>query len=134
MFIEQEAGFYRSKFNEMRSLHKNTSWNWAAFLFAPYWCFYRKLYGWGAGLLCAIFVLSFLGLFGTLALLAGRIAFGFLANNLYMSRIERLAATARGIQEPYKSQFIQKNSGTSVLAAVLVPVGFFILTIIIALI
>ncbi len=60
-FTQQNAIKYIRNFYRVR--HKRSSWNWAAFLFAPCWFFYRKLYKLGA-IFMAIFIgLSSLSLF-----------------------------------------------------------------------
>ena len=42
-FISSKAMTYLKKFRALES-GKKLGWNWAAFLFSPYWFFYRKLY------------------------------------------------------------------------------------------
>lgn len=43
-YIQRNAPKYISKFMNMKKKKRKLSWNWAAFFFAPYWFFYRKLY------------------------------------------------------------------------------------------
>ena len=43
VFISGNALQYVNKFRKIESTG-HTTWNWAAFLFSPYWFFYRKLY------------------------------------------------------------------------------------------
>ncbi len=53
VFVQQDAVKYIDKFFKIKE--KKHTWNWAAFFFAPYWFFYRKLYKIGAVFL-ALFV------------------------------------------------------------------------------
>lgn len=43
LYIQSGARSYINRFRSMEKRAKNISWNWAAFFFAPYWFFYRKL-------------------------------------------------------------------------------------------
>ncbi len=43
-YIQKNTPRYISKFMKMKKKKNKLSWNWAAFFFAPYWFFYRKLY------------------------------------------------------------------------------------------
>lgn len=54
IFVRQDALKYIGKFYKVKD--GKTTWNWAAFFFAPYWFFYRKLYKIGIVFL-AVFVL-----------------------------------------------------------------------------
>lgn len=47
-YIQNSAPRYISKFMKQKKKNGKLSWNWAAFFFAPYWFFYRKLYKAGA--------------------------------------------------------------------------------------
>lgn len=57
-FIQNSAPRYISKFKKQKKKNGKLSWNWAAFFFAPYWFFYRKLYKAGAIFLTVSVVLS----------------------------------------------------------------------------
>ena len=46
MFTQYRAGAYVRKFRSLQT--KKIGWNWAAFLFSPFWFFYRKSYKAGA--------------------------------------------------------------------------------------
>ena len=125
-YIVNNVGFYKSKFNDMRNWNKKTSWNWPAFLFAPYWCFYRKMYGIGAGVLAGSFIFSLIGVIGWVILLAGCIVFGIFANYIYMQHIQQLITTEQILQEPYKAQHIQKSGGVNTLATVLIIIAYWV--------
>lgn len=126
-YVGTNYAYYHAKFFEMRQRDKNTSWNWAAFLFAPYWCCYRKMYGPGLGILAIELVLWFAGLAGNVLSLAGSIVFGIFANNIYMRHIEKAVCEFAGLPISQKVQHLQSKSGVSVAAAILSAVGFAIL-------
>lgn len=44
IYAQINASRYIEKFRRIDQLGRRVSWNWAAFLFSPYWFFYRKLY------------------------------------------------------------------------------------------
>lgn len=57
-FIQNSAPRYIRKFMKQKKSGRKLSWNWAAFFFAPYWFFYRKLYKAGAVFLALSVALS----------------------------------------------------------------------------
>jgi len=126
-YIARNIEYYQHMFSEMRASNKKTSWNWAAFFFAPYWCFYRKLYGIGAGVLGGAFVLSLMGVFGRMLILSGYVVFGIYANHLYMQHIQKQKELGSSLTEPMLSQHIQRNGGTNLLAAILLAIGYSVL-------
>lgn len=58
-FIQSSAGRYIRKFRKIAS-GKKISFNWAAFLFAPWWFFFRKLYKAGILILVLFTSLTFM--------------------------------------------------------------------------
>lgn len=131
--IGAKAEYYIPKFQELKSQNKKTSWNWAAFLVTPYWMIYRKMYGYGAGVLGATFLLSLIGSgFLSLLVFAGYIVLGIFGNNIYMKFLENKANQARTMSEPYKTQFIIKNGGVNTTATVLTLIGYALLIIILS--
>lgn len=124
-FIGTKGEYYIPKFQELKLQNKKTSWNWAAFLFTGYWMIYRKMYGYGAGLLGVVFLLTLIGSNTlSLLLLVGYIIIGIYGNNIYMNFLEKKANQANEMTEPYKTQFIMKNSGVNTTAAVLTAIGY----------
>lgn len=122
--------YYLPIFQKMMSRNEKTSWNWAAFFFAPYWFLYRKMYGYGIAALSGSFLPVLLdapSLF--VFLLAGYIVIGIFANYIYMKELEKWARRAKAWSEPYHSQFIFRNSGGNALAAVLAVIGYFMVNI-----
>jgi len=127
--LQQLIGFneeyYIPKFLQLKNQFKQTSWNWASFWFAPYWMIYRKMYGYGAGFLGAVFVLSLIeSIFSSLLLLGGYIAIGIYGDYIYMKFLEGKATQAKAMSEPYKSQYMMQHIGVNTAAAILTMVGF----------
>ena len=57
-FVQNSAPRYIRNFMKQKKSGRKLSWNWAAFFFAPYWFFYRKLYKAGAVFLALSVALS----------------------------------------------------------------------------
>lgn len=57
-YVRTGVHSYIPKFLRMDRTKKKAGWNWAAFLFSPFWFFYRKLYAAGAVALSALLALS----------------------------------------------------------------------------
>lgn len=124
--IGNKSEYYVPKFQELKQLNKKNSWNWAAFLVAPYWFIYRKMYGYGYGILAAVFILSLIPALSFFSL-GGYIALGIFANYIYMSELEKKASQAKAMNEPFKAQYMYKNGGTNTTAVVLTLIGYAIL-------
>lgn len=56
VFVRHESPKYLKKFQQIKD--GKLTWNWAAFFFAPYWFFYRKLYKLGVVFLALFILLS----------------------------------------------------------------------------
>ncbi len=127
-----EPEYYISNFYKMKAQNKKASWNWCAFLVAPYWFIYRKMYGYGAAVLGAEFIQSIIGgVFTSLLSLAGYIILGIFANYIYMRQVDRNVTQLKNLTEPYRTEFIARNGGTNSAATVLTIVGYVILVIMI---
>ena len=85
------------------------------------------MYGYGATILGCAFILSFLGLFGSILALGGYITFGILGNYIYMSQVDKKISQGESMNEPYKTQYIKKVSGVNSTATILTVVGYAIL-------
>ncbi len=57
-YLQNAAPRYISKLMKQKKSGRKLSWNWAAFLFTPYWFFYRKLYKAGSLFLAISIALS----------------------------------------------------------------------------
>ena len=120
--------YYIPKFQEMKSQNKKTTWNWAAFFFAPFWFMYRKMYGYGFAALGVAFLVSLINapIIAFLSL-GGYITIGLFANYIYMQWAEKNSNQAKTMNEPFRTQFIQKNSGVNSTALILAIVGWVVL-------
>ena len=65
-------------------------------------------------------VISFLSL-------GGYIVMGIFANYIYMQWLEKNANQAKSMNEPFKTQFIQKNGGVNSTALILTIIGWVVL-------
>lgn len=119
--IGPNADYYTDKFRELEREGRTVSWNWAAFWLSAYWFFYRKMYGYGAAILGGALLLSLVNL-GTLAG-GAYVVLALFANTIYRKRIEKLAGQANAMAEPYRREFIEKNGGVNIAAAILSAVG-----------
>lgn len=129
--IGHNQEYYVPKFQEMKAQSKNTGWNWMAFLISPFWFVYRKMYVYGAITAALGFIIGFIGKPVLMVLLyAGYAALGVFGNYIYMTWLEKNAAQAKSMSEPYKSQFIQANGGVNSNAAIYCLVGWAVLMLI----
>ena len=123
--IGTNQGYYASKFHEMETQNKPTSWNWAAFFFAPFWFMYRRMYGYGCACLG---ILSLSAMINDPAFVTfisgGYVAAGLFANFIYMHWLKKSAKQAKTMTEPSRTQFIQGNAGVNGGALALAIVGW----------
>lgn len=118
--IGTKKEYYIPKFQEMKTKNDKITWNWPAFLFAPYWFIYRKMYNYGIGVLIAAFIISSIGgPFMNILALCGYIAIGLFANYIYMDHLEKLSAQAKEMKEPFNTQFIANKGGVNGAATVI---------------
>ena len=117
-FVDKNREYYVPRFREMKTQNRKNSWNWSAFLWTPYWFMYRKMYGYGFAAFGIAFLITMINLplFSMLAI-GGEVIIGIFANYIYMKWLERKANEAQLLEEPFKTQFIQKHSGVSVAAS-----------------
>jgi len=115
-FVQTNVEYYVPKFLEFYLLGKKVSFNFAAFFWAPFWFFYRKMYLYGIAF-------YLLGLFA--GILANIIA-GIFGNYIYYEftedKVNRALLKARQIGVDPKD-LLRVEGGTSV-SAVLVALFF----------
>ena len=129
--IGPKTEYYVPRFQKIKAEGNIASWNWAAFLVAPFWLMYRKMYGFAAAALAVDVVISIIGSnLLSLVSLGGYIVFGILGNSIYMHYLENKAKQANSMGEQQRCYFLAANSGVNVLATVLSAVGRVILGII----
>jgi len=126
--IGTKTEYYVPKFNELKSQNKKTSWNWCAFLVAPYWFIYRKMYGYGAAALGLSSLFALIGnWFFLLLAFGGYVVLGIFGNYIYMQMIEKHTNISLTMREPEKTQYISENGGTNTTATWLTIVGYAVL-------
>ena len=89
---------------------------------------YRKMYGYGFATLGVAFLLTLINapVISFLAL-GGYIVMGIFANYIYMQWLEKNANQAKSMNEPFKTQFIQKSGGVNSTALTLTIIGWVVL-------
>jgi len=133
-FVGTNQEYYIPKFQMLKMQNKKTSWNWPAFLFAPYWFVYRKMYGYGFAALAVAFLITLVDVpIISILSLGGYIAVGIFANYIYMLWAESGANRAKGINEPFKTQHLSNMGGVSTTALALTIVGYFIVALLVLL-
>lgn len=135
VFVDTNLEYYIPRFNRFKMQNTKASWNWVAFLFAPYWFIYRKMYAYAIAMIVAVFLL---GVFAVnalgLVLLGGYIAIGIFANYIYMRWAEKAVSRAKGMAEPYRMQYLRTQGGVSPTALTIAIVGYFVLCMLIGLV
>lgn len=127
-FIGENSQYYISKFNEMKRENKQTTWNWSAFLFTAYWLIYRKMYAQGIAVMAISFIISLIGGgFSSLLGLVLDVAIGLYGNYIYEKQIEKCITQSKNINEPYKSQYIAKNTGTNIGISVAAVIAYILI-------
>lgn len=122
-FIGPKAAYYRSKFDEMRTLRQKVSFNWAALFFGVFWMLYRKMYEVAAAAIVLTVLAGLLGTAGGAFGLVLTVCYGLFGNYLYMMTIQRRVTELQQYAEPARSQYIEKYagvSGTAVLIGIVV--------------
>lgn len=126
-FIGKNSEFYLENKIIMEENNGTFSWNWAAFLITPFWLLYRKMYGFGIGIIVLIIMFSkneFHSYFISLLL---HIGVGIYSNALYLNYVKRQVEKLEELEDSLKADFIRKKGGVNYV----VPVGFALVTCII---
>lgn len=135
-FIGPNAMYYLRKFHTMKSTGAKNNWNWAAFIFAPFWFFYRKMYSYGGialgatvllNLLMAVSGGTFLAVFFDLLIIAGHAVVGVFGDYLYMQYYEKHIAQIRNLQDLWKVKYASANGGVNSLAVVISCIGYVVI-------
>ncbi len=138
-YLDQELGtyigtkkeYYLKEFATLKSQKKYNSWNTFAFLIAPYWCMYRKMYIAGAVILGINFLLSVIG--GALSEIMGiaiAVLVGIFANYFYMYDLEQRIAKGKNLIEPQKSVYISQKGDTNATIPAVVAVIYTLICVI----
>ena len=122
------TAYYNRVFSRMKPGKWKPSWNWCAFLFAPFWLVYRKMYSYGLAFMGVTLVFSLLrSQFISQLSLCLYILCGVFGNALYKVHLEQKAAQAELLTGTYQSDFYKKNGGINKLATVLSIGAFLVL-------
>lgn len=79
-YVQENVEYYRAQYRNYKQFGR-TDFNWAAFFFSGWWCFYRKLYVLGILMIVANYVPG-------LGLIANFFS-GFLGNRWYFQEMDR---------------------------------------------
>lgn len=130
-FIEENQYYYGTQFNEITSKNKKGSWNWCAFLFAPYWFIYRKMHIYGIGILVINYLTTLLKIpLVSYLLPCINVLAGIFANYIYMQHIDSLITQVSTMPSSLRSSFIVSKGGVNRTATVFVVIGYTILSLI----
>lgn len=79
-YVQENVEYYRAQYSNYKKFG-TTDFNWAAFFFSGWWCFYRKLYVLGLIMILANYIPG-------LGLIANFFS-GFMGNRLYFQEMDR---------------------------------------------
>lgn len=117
--------YYSTKFSQIAEKSNKSSWNWCSFLFSGYWFIYRRMYGWGIGILAARLIMSLIpSTLIALFALAFDLALGIFGNYTYMNRIDDLAAETVTMSDIAKQQFYAEKGGVDTKATIISIVAY----------
>lgn len=118
-FIKEpkKVTYYTKKFQQLKDKNSKISFNIWGFLFSTYWCFYRKMLGWG----CIALVINLGAMYlnfaygmstvATVSSLVLSVFFGFFGNYCYMRYVERAIAQAQTMDSVKKEKYYKENGG-----------------------
>ena len=118
--IGDKAEYYNKKFNDMDARNSKTSWNWPAFLIAPLWCIYRKMYVHAAALFVISAILGKIGWIGALLDIAVCAVFAVFANHFYRDYLKKVSEFAASVSEPAKSKYLASRTGADMNKAAII--------------
>jgi ribosomal protein L37E len=119
-FIQKNTEYYIPKFKEMQDFQKGTSWNWASFFLTSNWFFYRKIYGYGVGLLIAHMIFALIPFLGWILNMGTCAACGLYGNNLYLKHVQKQLNSVDGLREDVKRRTILSKGGTNLVLPLVV--------------
>lgn len=130
--IKTEAPFYIKNFSGLQSAPKYVTWNWPAFLLAPFWFMYRKMYIPGIVIAAVQFLLAALGGFISGILWFGIAALcGCMGNYVYYYVLSKKIMKAETVPLGSRQTYIQKNGDTDTLIPSIAAVVIVVLYILI---
>lgn len=129
-FIQKNNEYYIPKFKEMQDFEKSTSWNWASFFLTSNWLFYRKMYGYGAGLIVANIIFACIPFIGWILNIGTCVACGLYGNSLYLKHIQKQLDSIKDLREDVKHRSILTKGGTNLVLPLVITFVLPILAII----
>jgi len=137
-YVRENHDYYLAKWYAMDATGSKNSFNIAAFFLTAFWLLYRKMYGYGFGLIGAFFVLNLLSLaispalspFITLLALSAAGYVGFMGNSLYRNQAEAAVARAMAMSPDPSARMhmLAQEGGTNIGAALGVLAAYLVLT------
>lgn len=124
--------YYISKFNSFNQYKNYISFNGSAFLIAPFWSIYRKMYGYSIFLICLniltlIVSLEFFFLFKILE----SIVASLFSNYIYFRHLEKHAKQLYIMNEYTKNQYILKKGGVNLFITFLSIIGYIMILLVV---
>ena len=125
VFIGDNADFYTKKFSELWANNTTVAWNWCAFLFAPFWFIYRKMYDYGVIILGSYFLLLLIGFRIQFVLSsAASVLFGIFGNQIYLKKLENYSNRSMQMSDFERNWYIAAHQGTNLAAAIISAVAY----------
>ena len=113
----KKADYYTKRFKKLKDNNSKISFNIWGLLFSTYWCFYRKMLGWG----CIALVLNLGSMYlnfaygltsiSTIITIVLSLFFGFFGNYCYMNYVDRSIAQAMTMDAAKKEKYYKDNGG-----------------------
>lgn len=113
----KKVDYYTKRFQKLKDNNSKISFNIWGLLFSTYWCFYRKMLGWG----CIALVLNLGSIYlnfaygltsiSTIITIILSLFFGFFGNYCYMNYVERSIAQAMTMEPDKKEKYYKDNGG-----------------------
>lgn len=124
-YIGTGKEYYTKAFSDMREKSDYKSWNWPAFLIAPFWMMYRKMYIPGA-ILTAVYLIMLMirGFIPMLLLIAIAVAAGSFANHFYLYDLSKRIEKGKACPPEQKFQYTQKYGDVDTMIPSIVSVAF----------
>ncbi len=131
--MEQMLGpnsdYYMRKFREINEKNSEASWNWAAFLFSPFWLIYRKMYSYAAIVFGIEIVLDILNSFNSILIqlvsLGVSVAVGIFANGFYQNFLSPKVSAMKNLSEEQKKQYILREGGVNAPATAVLVFAYY---------
>ncbi|MEM1485592.1 DUF2628 domain-containing protein [Oscillospiraceae bacterium PP1C4] len=121
-FVGSNYEYYKQRWENKTAGKLYLSWNWAGFFLGISWMFYRKMYLEVSVALTIILIFIFFPFnLGVYEFLAGtlKIIMALFGNAFYHFRFKRVIDKTKTLTKNEANDYIQKHSGTSILAAIL---------------